>query len=126
LKDGNLPAREVVGFGGVGYYVSEKTTPDLFYAFRADHWGRGLATELGTAALAYAFARPEVAFVNASAKPVNAASIRVLEKCGLRLVRYVPEVDRRLYRITRGEWEAGASRRVTEDGQGASGGWQRK
>jgi len=105
--DPHAPAGgEVIGFGGVGYYVGETTTPDLFYALRSDHWGKGLATELSRAALAYAFAHPEVDFVNASAIPANAPSIRILEKCGLRLIRFVPEANRNLYRTTRDEWEA--------------------
>ena len=98
------PAGQVVGFGGVGYYMSEGTTADLYYVLAKDYWGAGLATELGRAALADAFSRPEVSYVNASAMPVNAPSIRVLEKCGLRFVKYIPEADRNLYRITRAEW----------------------
>ena len=41
-----------------------------------------------------------------SHRPANTASIRVLEKCGLRFVKYVPQADRNLYRITRPEWTA--------------------
>jgi ribosomal-protein-alanine N-acetyltransferase len=100
------PAGQVIGFGGVGYYKSETTTPDLYYLLARAHWGAGLATELGHAALENAFSHPEVSHVNASAKPVNVASIRVLEKCGLGFVQYIPHAERNWYRITRAEWAA--------------------
>ena len=34
--------------------------------------------------------------------------LSVLEKCGLRFVKYVPPADRNLYRISRPEWTARA------------------
>ena len=102
------PDGPVVGFGGVGYYLAENLTADLYYLLGRAWWGAGLATELGRAALDDAFVRPEVHYVNASARPENTASIRVLEKCGLRFVKYVPGAERNLYRITRDEWAASA------------------
>ena len=98
------PTGQVIGFGGVGYYQSKTTTPDLYYLLAQEQWGKGLATELGLGALQDAFSHPEVSYVNASAMPANTASIRVLEKCGLHFVKYVPQADRNLYRITRPEW----------------------
>jgi len=95
------PELEVVGFGGVGYYLWDGNTADLLFLLRKEHWGKGLATELARAAIQEAFRHPEVETIHATAKPVNAASIRVLEKSGMRLLGYRPEVDRLVYRIDR-------------------------
>ena len=46
------------------------------------HWGRGLATEGGRAALAYAFEALGADHVISLIRPDNAASIRVAEKLG--------------------------------------------
>ncbi len=47
-------------------------------------WGRGYATEAGSAALRHAFADLELAEVLATILPRNAGSVRVAEKLGLR------------------------------------------
>ena len=95
------PALEVIGFGGVGYYVAAGNTADLFFVLKQSYWGRGLGTELARAALTAAFAHPQVGSVFATVQPANTASVRVLEKCGLALQEYLPEKDRLLYRIDR-------------------------
>lgn len=98
------PHLEPIGFGGVGYYAGRDHYPDLFFILRPEHWGKGLATELSRAALHSAFARREIEAVLATAKPVNAASVRVLEKCGFRYVRYVAGWDRNEYRLDRADY----------------------
>ena len=95
------PGLEPVGFGGVGYYVAPSNTAELFFIFRHQFWGRGLATELARAAVEAAFRRPEVEVVQATVKPSNGASRRVLEKCGMTEVRYLPGAARVLYRLER-------------------------
>jgi RimJ/RimL family protein N-acetyltransferase len=95
------PTLEVIGFGGVGYYVAEGNTADLFFILKRAQWGQGLATEVARAALAAAFAHPQVGTVFATVKPANTASVRVLEKCSLTLQKYLPEKDRLLYRVER-------------------------
>jgi RimJ/RimL family protein N-acetyltransferase len=100
------PGLDVVGFGGVGYYLWEGNTADLLFAFKCDHWGKGLATELAQAAIATAFRQPEVAVVHATAKPANPASVRVLEKCGMRLQRYLPDADRLLFTLSKEAWQS--------------------
>ena len=46
-------------------------------------WGRGYATELGSALIAYAFDELEVPRVVAQVEPANQASRRVLDKLGM-------------------------------------------
>jgi RimJ/RimL family protein N-acetyltransferase len=64
-----------------------------------EDWGRGLATEIVSAALDRAFGEHRLPWVGAFARPENGASIRVLEKSGFRWVRHVPELERNQYRI---------------------------
>lgn len=55
---------------------------EIGYAVTPDHWGKGLATEIAKALCQYAFDRFKVDFLIAFIDPENAASQRVLEKCG--------------------------------------------
>ena len=57
---------------------------ELSYGFRRDRWGRGYATEAGRAALDLAFGELGLERVIAVAHTRNAASIRVMEKLGMR------------------------------------------
>lgn len=104
------PTHELVGFGGVGYYVWVGNTADLLFAFKRAQWGNGLATELASGALAAAFRHPAVDVIHATVKPTNAASIRVLEKSGMRRQRYLADVDRVLFTLQRTEWRMDTNR----------------
>lgn len=61
-----------------------ETMLELGYRLRRAAWGRGLATEGSRALLRYAFEDLGEAAVDACADPRNAASIHVMEKCGMR------------------------------------------
>ena len=92
---------EVIGFGGVGYYPGGNNTADLFFIFKEHFWGRGLATELAKGAITHAFTQAQVMEIFATTRPANIASIRVLEKCGMILQKFLPEIDRLLYSLER-------------------------
>ena len=86
---------------------------DLGYRLRRGCWGTGLATEGGTLLLQYAFDRLKAPRVTAMALKENTASIRVMEKLGMRYSEDFehPRIEpghplRRhvLYRLTRAEW----------------------
>lgn len=64
--------------------VADAAILELGYRLRRDAWGRGLATEGARALLAHAFDTLGEPAVDACAHPDNAASIRVLLKCGMR------------------------------------------
>ena len=49
-----------------------------------EYWGKGLATEAATAALRYGFEQFQFDRVISVAQPANRASIRVMEKLGMR------------------------------------------
>jgi RimJ/RimL family protein N-acetyltransferase len=67
---GHLLGFEQAGRPAVGYWIAR------------EHWGRGIASEALTQFLAAKRARP----IFARAAKDNAASIRVLEKCGFRRI----------------------------------------
>ena len=92
------------------------TNIDLGYRLRRSVWNKGYATEGSHALISTGFADLGVERVFAHTMTVNAASRRVMEKCGLTLVRTTPydgpdviegaehgEVE---YALTKSEWEA--------------------
>ena len=62
----------------------EKGRAELGYYLSRDQWGRGLTTEAVRAVLRYGFENMELNRIHATAHPENVASIRVLEKVGMR------------------------------------------
>ena len=92
-------------------------TGALGYGVARVCWGRGIASEAAQAVVDYGFEAFTLAKVWARADPRNGASVRVLEKIGMRregllrghlLVRG-ERVDRVYYGILREEWEAARS-----------------
>ncbi len=67
-------------------YVPALGEVDLGYRFFWEHWGQGYATESGKACIAYGFQVLALKRIVARAMKDNIASIRVMEKIGMRLV----------------------------------------
>lgn len=63
--------------------VADASVLELGYRLRRAVWGRGLATEGSMELLRYAFDELGRDCVDACADPENAASIRVMVKCGM-------------------------------------------
>jgi len=76
LKDG-----AVIGFGGLTHKVGFFGL-NLSYHLNPDHWGQGYAQEFVSEALAVAFGPRQAQRVIGLVRPVNTASLRVLEKAG--------------------------------------------
>jgi RimJ/RimL family protein N-acetyltransferase len=86
---------QVVGWGGLSIDPLEPEWGlEVIYAFAPRAWGLGYATELVQASLGFAFNNLGVPEVHAFAKQENAASARVLQKCGFSLLRYEPALER--------------------------------
>ena len=89
--------------------------PELGYRLRKATWGKGYATEGSRALIDNGFREQGVQRVTAETMVVNARSRRVMETCGLRLVRtFHQEWSDRIegdehgdveYALTREEWE---------------------
>jgi [ribosomal protein S5]-alanine N-acetyltransferase len=71
-----------VGFAG--FLLSEEGTPSLIYGVHPDRWGNGYATEAASAVLSYALEKLALPKVRADVDEPNIASVRVLEKLGMR------------------------------------------
>lgn len=104
-------ADRLVGFCGLRIAAASDEA-ELVYGIAPDRWRHGLATEAVRAVLAHAFGTLALARVVGETDPPNAASLRVMEKAGMRretrggaVVRFV---------ATREEWETGARRSVAE------------
>ncbi|WP_269532133.1 GNAT family N-acetyltransferase [Chitinimonas sp. BJYL2] len=74
----------VIGFGGLSWRAYGDTQRlNLGFRFAVDAWGKGLATELGEAALQVAFDVLGAEAVHGLVRPDHLASQRVLEKLGM-------------------------------------------
>lgn len=92
----------LIGFGGY-WFFREPPELELLYGIAADRWGQGFATEAARALLRYGFETLQFAEVRGSTDVLNTASLRVLEKVGLRFDRraVAAGLDTLHYRLTR-------------------------
>ena len=97
--------------GAIGFRPLAAEHENLGFWIGRSYWGRGYATAAARAVIALAFGLLDIEALTASHLERNAASGRVLEKCGMRLLR----MEARLHRgrqeptcvrgITREAWE---------------------
>ena len=77
---------------------------ELGFALQENAWGKGYATEIGIAQIDYGFKNFDVRRLLGLAHPQNMASLRALEKTGMKLLKTI-NVDqrgpRRIYMIKR-------------------------
>jgi ribosomal-protein-alanine N-acetyltransferase len=76
---------EQIGFAGLKY-LEELEMVDVAFRLKRAHWGLGLATEAARASVHFGFSNLGLKQIIGLAMPENVASIRVLEKTGLRYV----------------------------------------
>lgn len=81
---------QLIGMGGLSYFGREipelESVPEAGWAFDADHWGMGLATEAMSAALAWADANLDSPEVRCIIDPGNTASEKVAAKLGFKIM----------------------------------------
>jgi [ribosomal protein S5]-alanine N-acetyltransferase len=77
---------ELVGFGGFGHTRDGPQEIELIYELVPELWGMGLATEASRACLRHAFEAAGLDRVVAGADALNVASLRVIEKLGMKAV----------------------------------------
>lgn len=99
----------LVGDGGFKGKPDQTGLVEIGYSIVPEFRGRGYATEIAQALIAYAFSHPEVSAVAAHTNVDNIGSIKVLERAGMKIVGEVedPE-DGRLWqwRLTREEYRS--------------------
>jgi len=64
--------------------IKADCNPEIGYGILEEHRGQGFATEAVKLALLWAFRHPDVNAIEAETDPYNAASAKVLMKCGFR------------------------------------------
>ncbi|MBL7718688.1 MAG: GNAT family N-acetyltransferase [Flavipsychrobacter sp.] len=91
--------KEVRG-GHADYY-------DVGYRFAKPYWGQGYATESALASVAYGFNVMKLDVLNATADTGNLASIKVLQKAGLKIKHEFKDEDgipHYWFELSRDEW----------------------
>jgi len=76
----------MIGFCGL-QPLANTVDVEIGWWLAPSHWGRGLATEAARAALRDGFERVGLGRIVAVAQPANRASLRVMEKLGMRYER---------------------------------------
>jgi ribosomal-protein-alanine N-acetyltransferase len=102
------PSSEVIGFAGL--FSCDVLGADDFeigFVLARQAWGRGIATEIGAAQLAFGFDQLGCQRLLGLADPRNAPSIHALTKLGMRYLKEVSDpqrADRSVYIIEAQEW----------------------
>ncbi|MFG2057942.1 GNAT family N-acetyltransferase [Micromonospora sp. NPDC048930] len=89
----------LVGMGTLTVESPQHRRGEIGYVVHADHWGRGLGTEIAGLLLRLAFEQVGLHRVEATTRPDHVASYRVLEKIGMRR-----EGISRDHLLVRGQW----------------------
>jgi RimJ/RimL family protein N-acetyltransferase len=79
---------EQIGFAGLKY-LEELGEVDVAFRLMRTHWGQGLATEAALASVRFGFSDLGLKQIIGLVTPENIASVRVLEKTGLRYAERV-------------------------------------
>ena len=96
---------EFLGFCGLKF--NELELVDLGFRFSKKHWNQGYATESARACLEYGFRKLDLEEIIGRAAKENTASIRVLEKLGMRYWKDAPckgIPNSAYYRIGKGDF----------------------
>jgi ribosomal-protein-alanine N-acetyltransferase len=100
---------KIIGWGGL---YDDPFDPgwgtEVAYFFHPSAWGQGYSSETVAACMGVADHALRLPEVRAFAHPANVGSQRVLEKASFEVVRFVPEMDRFLYRRVRQELRVAA------------------
>lgn len=94
---------EVLGYAGLFPVEMKGPEIEVAYHFRKISWGQGYATEAAKACIDYGFDVAGLDHIVGLVAPENAASVRVLEKCGMERAGTARHYDMDLikYRIAR-------------------------
>jgi len=76
---------EYMGWCGLKFHP-ETEEVDVGYRLFRKHWGKGIATETAVACIRYGFEYLGLQRIIARVHPDNSASVRVLEKCGMKRI----------------------------------------
>jgi len=80
---------QFIGWAGLKY-LPQFDQVDLGYRLKQEFWGKGYATEASLAIIEYGFNTLELERIIAISMPENIASIRVMEKIGMKYYKHAP------------------------------------
>lgn len=95
-----------IGFCGLKF--NEENQVDLGFRFFKTAWGQGFATEAAKSCINYGFSTLGLQEIIGRALPLNLASIKVLEKCGMHFFKQgtCHGMDNaRYYKIEKEDWK---------------------
>ncbi|BAZ05763.1 M50 family metallopeptidase [Calothrix sp. NIES-3974] len=76
---------QLIGYCGIGVeLIDGKLENELGYRFAPEFWGQGIATEAARACIEYGFNVLNLDYILGIVEPENQASVRVLEKIGMK------------------------------------------
>ena len=75
---------KIIGACGIGGVEYDRTENEVFYHIGKNYWNQGYATEASKVMLEYAFMKLRLPKIIGIVHPDNVASIKVLEKIGLK------------------------------------------
>lgn len=102
---------EVIGRGELEISNAAHREADIGYLLARAHWGRGYATEIAQALVAFGFGQIGLHRIWATCAPANQASAHVLEKCGMTREGYL-----RAHRLRKdGMWRDSLLYAILED-----------
>jgi ribosomal-protein-alanine N-acetyltransferase len=98
------PDLTFIGWCGLKYRP-ESDEVDLGYRFMKSAWGKGYASEAAMASINYGFEKLGMRKIVGRVMPGNLASIKVLEKCGMKYVgeEIVDGHEAKVYEIVKGD-----------------------
>jgi ribosomal-protein-alanine N-acetyltransferase len=102
------PAGEIIGFAGLSPCDALRARDfEIGFVPARRVWGKGIATEIGEAQLAFGFGQLKCGRLLGLVDPRNAPSIHALEKLGMRHLETIADPrrgSRNVYVIEAGEW----------------------
>lgn len=101
------PENRVIGFAGLKY-LPEFDETDIGYRILPEYWGKGITTEMCIPIVSYGFDVLKLDKIIGITLPENTASIRVLEKIGLKfqkITSYDDSIDEvKWYELLRSDY----------------------
>ncbi|WP_439555075.1 GNAT family N-acetyltransferase, partial [Dyadobacter sp.] len=85
----------------IGVAKLDKSGPDIEIGYRVkfEYWGKGIATEIASGLIHFAKTHLRASNVIAYVNVDNAASVRVLEKAGMKNMEIIEDVDEIKYKF---------------------------
>ncbi|OUL28090.1 GNAT family N-acetyltransferase [Nostoc sp. 106C] len=97
---------KMIGRCGLGF-LADTPEVELGYVFDKFYWNMGLATEAAQATLKYGFWEVKLEQIVAIAHPENIASVRVIEKVGMKYQKHTRYYSHDVvyYTLPRSQWQ---------------------